>query len=46
MNENDLYEAIFKRKSIRNYDSAQIDQKSPIRDFQEPERPKANVHGN
>ena len=27
MNENDLYEAIFKRKSIRNYDSAQLDQK-------------------
>ena len=26
MNENDLYEAIFKRKSIRNYDSARIDQ--------------------
>ena len=26
MKENDLYEAIFKRKSIRNYDSAQIDQ--------------------
>ena len=26
MNENDLYEAIFKRKSIRNYDSAPIDQ--------------------
>ena len=26
MNENDLYEAIFKRKSIRNYDSATIDQ--------------------
>ena len=27
MNENDLYEAIFRRKSIRNYDSAAIDQK-------------------
>ena len=26
MNENDLYEAIFKRKSIRNYDPAQLDQ--------------------
>jgi nitroreductase len=26
MNENDLYEAIFKRKSIRNYDSAPMDQ--------------------
>ena len=26
MNENDLYEAIFKRKSIRNYDSSPIDQ--------------------
>ena len=26
MNENDLYEAISKRKSIRNYDSAPIDQ--------------------
>ena len=26
MNENDLYETIFKRKSIRNYDPAQLDQ--------------------
>ena len=26
MNENDLYEAVFKRKSIRNYDPAQLDQ--------------------
>ena len=26
MSENDLYKAIFKRKSIRNYDSAQLDQ--------------------
>ncbi len=26
MNQNDIYEAIFKRKSIRNYDSTQIDQ--------------------
>jgi len=26
MNENDQYEAIFKRKSIRNYDSAPVDQ--------------------
>jgi len=26
MNDNDLYETIFKRKSIRNYDSTQIDQ--------------------
>ena len=26
MNSNDLYEAIFKRKSIRNYDPTQIDQ--------------------
>jgi len=27
MNENDLYQAIFKRKSIRNYDPAPLDQK-------------------
>jgi nitroreductase len=27
MNENDLYQAIFKRKSIRNYDPASLDQK-------------------
>ena len=26
MSQNDLYEAIFKRKSIRNYDPAQLDQ--------------------